>query len=103
MWPWFRDGFVRFFTDKKFFAREFDRQVGRVRGLLLTTGLASTMFADQLSAAIGKPEWTLRIKVGSILLAGLSVVIKAGDKTPESVKAMASHIQEAKDWAAKTP
>lgn len=86
MWPWLRDGFKAFFSDKAFFAAKFDKQVGRIRGLILTAGIAATMYADQLATAINRPDWTEHIKVGSIVLAGLSVMLRAGDKTPAEVK-----------------
>ncbi len=94
MWPSIRDAIVLFFTDKAYFASKWDRWVAKVRGLLMTGGLAATIYSDQLSAAIGRPEWNKRIQVASILLAGMSLMLRAGDKTPAEVKALAASMRK---------
>lgn len=93
MWPSIRDGIVKFFTDKEYFSAKWDKWVTKVRGLLMTLGMVSAFYSDQLSLAIGKPEWTQRIKVASILLAGASLLLRAGDKTPQEVKDMAAQMK----------
>lgn len=93
MWPFVRDGIKKFFNDRDFFAAKWDRWVTKVRALLITGGMVSAFYSDQLSAAIGVPEWTQRIKVISILLAGSSLLLRAGDKTPQEVKDMATQMK----------
>lgn len=78
MWPWLKNGFKKFFTDEAAFSASFDKQVGRIRGLLLAAGAGLTAYGDQLAVAI--PQYASRIKIGGIAIMGLSVMLRAGDK-----------------------
>jgi len=89
MWPQLRDSVRAFFMDKNYFKASVEKQIGRLRGLLLALALAWGLYSEQLAAAMGDPTMAKKIKLGGVLLAGLAVMLRAGDKTPESVKALA--------------
>jgi len=91
MGPYIRDTVVAFFTDKTYFEGFLQKQIGRVRGFLLGLALAAVTYGDQLTAAVD-PAWAPRVKLGGVCLAGLSVMLRAGDKTPENVKALANSL-----------
>lgn len=85
MWPAIRDGVRDFFFNKAFFQSTIDREIGRLRGLLLGLALASLTYGDQLGAALG-PNWANRVKIGGIVLAGLAVMLRAGEKNQPVVE-----------------
>lgn len=89
MWPLIRDGFKAFFTDKAYFGSLWDKWVAKVRGLIMAAGAAVTVYGDQLSASL-PPQWAPRVKIAGISLMGISLMLRAGDKTPENVKALAN-------------
>lgn len=90
MWPSLRDGVIRFFTDKAFFEAKMDKQIGRLRGALLMVGAAiaipGTGLTEKIEAVVS-PEWRPYVGLG---IMGASVMLRAGDRTPANVKALAA-------------
>lgn len=98
MWPTIRDGFKAFLNDKAFFSAQWDKWVAKVRGFLLAAGVAATVYADKLEAA-APPSLQGKVKIGGVILAGIAVMLRAGDKTPENVKALSEQMASAKSPA----
>lgn len=86
-----KNGFMKFFGDEVYFVSWWDKWVAKVRGMIQAAALAGVAYADQLAAALG-PQWATRIKVGSIAAGAFSLMLRAGDKTPENVKTLAATI-----------
>jgi hypothetical protein len=65
---------------------------GWVRGTIMVAGLSSATFADQLAPLVGTPTAAQRIRLIGCILAGLSVVLRAGEKnpTPEQIRSIAN-------------
>ena len=60
-----------------------------VRAFILTVGASGLAYADQIASIIGAPTAVERVKKAAVVCMGLSILIGAGDKTPEAVKQMA--------------
>lgn len=91
MWPTLRDGFILFFTDKTYFASKWDRWVAKVRAVIMAIGASGAVYGDQISAAY--PQHANKVKLGGIVLMGVALALRAGDKTPANVRALANDIQ----------
>lgn len=89
MWPTIRDGFKAFFTDKAYFASRWDKWVAKVRGAIMLLGgaiaIPGTGFAEKIQTVV-PPKWAPYV---GLALMGASLMLRAGDKTPASVKALA--------------
>lgn len=82
MWPTLKESLHDFLFDKTFFVRA-------MRSFIATMAASGLAFSDQIASAIGAPHAAHVIKVIAIICTGLSLMLGAGDKTPENVKALA--------------
>jgi hypothetical protein len=79
----FANFWFRFRNDEAYF-------IGCIRSLIMTVALNGIVFGHDLAEALGAPAVERYIKVASIVCGGVSLFLKAGDKTPESVKRLAA-------------
>jgi hypothetical protein len=93
MWPTFRDGLIAFFTDKVYFASKWDKWVAKVRALILGAGAALAFYGPQLEASL-PPALVGKVRIAGILVMALALALRAGDKTPTEVKALAQEIRD---------
>lgn len=94
MWPTIRDGFKAFFTDKTYFASKWDKWVAKVRGMIMVLGgaiaIPGTGFAEKIQSIV-PAKWSPFV---GLALMGVSLMLRAGDKTPENVKVLANEIHQ---------
>jgi hypothetical protein len=85
-----------FFFDESEFVKMSSKLVAKVRGVLMIAGLSATALSGEIIESGGlDPKYAGKIKLAGIIVAGLSVMLRAGDKTPESVKALAAETPSA--------
>lgn len=89
MFPSVFEAFHNFFFNKDYFESLWDKWVAKVRGALLALGAAIALpggLGEQLKQVM-TTQHAMYVGVG---IMGLSVMLRAGDKTPENVKALAN-------------
>jgi len=74
---WFR----LFFLDEQAFWRMSSAVAARVRSLIMVVGLTSVAFSEQIASYL--PIVANEIKLVGVILSGVSVLLRAGDKTEE--------------------
>ena len=87
---------VAFFWSESDFLKLTSKAVAYVRSTLMVAGLTSVAFAEQIAAYVHNPLLAEKIKLGGVVVAGLAVMLRAGDKTPEAVKALAAPLEQPK-------
>jgi hypothetical protein len=85
--------FRAFLFDEESFVKMSSKLVAKLRGALMLAGLTSVAYSEQLAAYTHSPERAEQIKLAGVIVAGLSVMLRAGDKTPEDVKALAKSVE----------
>ena len=81
-WPRFWD---RFLNNEAYF-------VARVRALVMGLSLGGLAFAKDMGDALGSPAVGKWLKVLAVVCGGIALLMRAGDKTPENVKALAEKL-----------
>lgn len=64
--------------------------IARVRALVMFFALSGLTFGHDLADALGSPKVEKYIKIVSVVCGGISLLMRAGDKTPENVKELAN-------------
>lgn len=64
--------------------------IARVRSAVGAVALGGVAFGNDLAEAMGTPSVAKYIKIAAILAGGVSLLMRAGDKTPENVKELAN-------------
>lgn len=82
-WKHFWD---RFLNNEAYF-------IARVRTLVMVVGASGGLFGKQLADALGSPRLEAPFKVAAVVCMGLSLLMRAGDKTPANVKELADEIK----------
>jgi hypothetical protein len=94
MFKWLFDNIRAFLFDDREFVKMGSKLVANLRAALMLAGLTSVAYSEQLAAYASSPQYAEKIKLGGVIVAGLSVWLRAGDKTPEAVKALADQSQQ---------
>lgn len=66
--------------------------IGWARGLILAIAAGGLAFAHELGDLLASPVLEQRIKVAAVLCGFVGGMIRAGDKTPANVRALANNI-----------
>lgn len=91
MWPSIRDAIKNFFTNKDYFAAKWDKWVAKVRATIMASGAMMAFYSDQLCGQF--PQWCNGVKATGVVLMGLSLLLRAGDKTPQEIKDLAASMK----------
>ena len=54
--------------------------VNWIRGSIMIVGLSSVTFADHLAGLVSDPPAAQKIRIGGVILSGLSVILRAGQR-----------------------
>jgi hypothetical protein len=92
-----------FFFDEEQFVKMSSKLAAKVRGALMLAGLTSVAYSEQIAAYAHNPLRAEQIKLAGVIVAGLSVMLRAGDKTPEGVKDLAAQLTPPGGSAAVPP
>jgi len=82
----------RLLFDEEAFIAGGSKLIAQIRSVIMVAGLSATAFSDDLAEALKEPNWESKIRTAGVIVSGLSVMLRAGDKTPENVKQLASQI-----------
>lgn len=64
--------------------------IAKVRGVIMLTGAGATAFSKEIITTGALPHhWEPKIKAAGVVVAAMAVMLRAGDKTPPAVVAMA--------------
>lgn len=66
--------------------------IARVRALVMFFALSGLTFGHDLAESLGWPGVERYVKVLAVVCGGISLLMRAGDKTPENVKELADRI-----------
>ena len=78
--------------DEDAFIQMSSKLASQIRASLMVAGMSAVSFSDELTEALKKPEWESKVRTAGVIVAGLSLLLRAGDKTPEKVKELAGMI-----------
>lgn len=82
MWPFFKNLVTKALYDEQAF-------IGWIRGAVLAGSATIVGFMGDIQSTFGN-VWATRAKVAAVLLGLAAGMIRAGDKTPDNVKALAN-------------
>ena len=85
-WIWV-NGRALLFDDSEF-VKMGSKAVAHLRATLMLAGLTSVTYSEQIAAYAKSPDMAEKIKLAGVVVAGLAVWLRAGDKTPDDVKAL---------------
>jgi len=91
MWPSIRDFFKNFFGNKAYFEAKWDRWVTKVRFALMSVGAAIAV-PGPFQEAVKVLAPSKHAPYAGVVLMGLGVLLRAGDKTPAAVKDLAARM-----------
>lgn len=93
MFPTIIDAIRKFFFDKTYFTGLglWDKIVTKVRAAIMASGAMMAFYSEQLCGQF--PKWCDGVKATGVILMGLSLLLRAGDKTPAEVKALAESMK----------
>ena len=92
MFRWLFNKVRAFFFDEAQFEKMGSAAVANIRSALMVAGLTSVAFSEQI-AAYTDPALQPKIKLAGIVVSGLAMMFRAGDKTPENVKGLADAVR----------
>jgi hypothetical protein len=82
VFKWIYNKLRAFLFDEQQFERMGGAAVANIRAALMAAGLSSVAFSEQIAALIQTPEHAAKIKLGGVLVAGIAMMFRAGEKNP---------------------
>jgi hypothetical protein len=87
MFKWIYNKIRAFLFDEQQFEKVGGAAVANVRAALMAAGLSSVAFSEQIAALIQTPEHAAKIKLAGIVVAGIAMMFRAGEKNPPEPRA----------------
>ena len=79
MFKWIYNSVRAFFWDEYQFKRMGSAAVANIRSAIMIAGLSSMAFSDQI-ADFANPKWAPNIKLLGVIISGVAMMFRAGEK-----------------------